>query len=38
MRCDVLAQGVLEAAKETKLIPLVVKLAGTNYEEEKNFG
>ncbi len=31
MRCDVLAQGVVEAAKETKLsVPLVVRLAGTN--------
>jgi len=34
MRCDVLAQGLVEAAKETKLtIPLVVRLAGTNFEE-----
>ncbi len=33
MRCDVLAQGVVEAAKETKLnVPLVVRLAGTNFE------
>ena len=31
MRCDVLAQGAVEAAKETNLIvPLVVRLAGTN--------
>ena len=31
MRCDVLAQGVVDAAKETNLsIPLVVRLAGTN--------
>ena len=31
MRCDVLAQGVVEAAKETKLsVPLVIRLAGTN--------
>tara|TARA_B100000029_G_scaffold499425_1_gene569830 strand:- start:181 stop:1341 length:1161 start_codon:yes stop_codon:yes gene_type:complete len=31
MRCDVLAQGVVDAAKETALtIPLVVRLAGTN--------
>ena len=31
MRCDVLAQGVVEAAKETNLsVPLVVRLAGTN--------
>ena len=36
MRCDVLAQGVVDAAKETKLtIPLVVRLAGTNYAEGK---
>ena len=33
MRCDVLAQGVVEAAKETHLsVPLVVRLAGTNVE------
>ena len=37
MRCDVLAQGVVEAAKETKLnVPLVVRLAGTNFQEGKN--
>ena len=36
MRCDVLAQGVVEAAKEIKLtIPLVVRLAGTNFLEGK---
>ena len=33
MRCDVLAQGVVDAAKETHLsVPLVVRLAGTNVE------
>jgi len=33
MRCDVLASGVIEAAKETNLsVPLVVRLAGTNVE------
>jgi len=33
MRCDVLAQGVVEAAKETNLsVPLVVRLAGTNVD------
>ena len=33
MRCDVLAQGVVDAAKETSLsVPLVVRLAGTNVE------
>jgi succinyl-CoA synthetase beta subunit len=36
MRCDVIAQGVLDAAKETSLsIPLVVRLAGTNFKEGK---
>jgi succinyl-CoA synthetase beta subunit len=36
MRCDVLAQGVVDAAKEINLsIPLVVRLAGTNYKEGK---
>jgi len=31
MRCDILAEGVVKAAKETNLtIPLVVRLAGTN--------
>ena len=36
MRCDVLAQGVVDAAKETKLnVPLVVRLAGTNFQEGK---
>ena len=34
MRCDVLAQGVVEAAKEINLsVPLVVRLAGTNFKE-----
>ena len=37
MRCDVIAQGVLEAAKETNLeVPLVVRLAGTNFQEGKD--
>ena len=36
MRCDVLAQGVIDAAKEVDLnIPLVVRLAGTNFKEGK---
>ncbi len=36
MRCDVLAQGVVDAASEIKLsIPLVVRLAGTNFKEGK---
>ena len=37
MRCDVLAQGVVEAAKEINLsVPLVVRLAGTNFKEGKD--
>jgi succinyl-CoA synthetase beta subunit len=33
MRCDVIAEGVIAAALETKLaVPLVVRLAGTNVE------
>jgi len=36
MRCDVLAQGVLDAARESNLsVPLVVRLAGTNNKEGK---
>ncbi len=36
MRCDVLAQGVVNAAKEINLsVPLVVRLAGTNFKEGK---
>jgi succinyl-CoA synthetase beta subunit len=36
MRCDVLAQGVVNAAKEIDInIPLVVRLAGTNFKEGK---
>ena len=36
MRCDILAQGVVEAAKEIQLeVPLVVRLAGTNFKEGK---
>ena len=36
MRCDVLAQGVVDAAKEMKNnVPLVVRLAGTNFKEGK---
>jgi succinyl-CoA synthetase beta subunit len=36
MRCDVLAQGVIDVAKEINLnIPLVVRLAGTNFKEGK---
>ena len=36
MRCDVLAQGVVDAAKEINLsVPLVVRLAGTNFKAGK---
>ena len=36
MRCDVLAQGVIDAAKQVNLsVPLVVRLAGTNFKEGK---
>ena len=36
MRCNVLAQGVVDAAKEINLsVPLVVRLAGTNFKEGK---
>jgi succinyl-CoA synthetase beta subunit len=34
MRCDVLAQGIVEAAKELRLtVPLVVRMQGTNVEQ-----
>ena len=36
MRCDILAQGVVDAAKEISIsVPLVVRLAGTNFKEGK---
>ena len=36
MRCDILAQGMVDAAKEMNLkVPLVVRLAGTNFKEGK---
>ena len=36
MQCDVLAKGVVDAAKEINLsVPLVVRLAGTNFEKGK---
>ena len=36
IRCDVLAKGLVEAAREIKInVPLVVRLAGTNFEEGK---
>ena len=36
MRCDTLAEGVVEAVKQVNLsVPLVVRLAGTNFKEGK---
>jgi succinyl-CoA synthetase beta subunit len=33
MKCDVIAQGVVEAARQVKLsVPLVVRLEGTNVD------
>lgn len=33
MRCDIIAEGIIEAAKESKItVPLVVRLEGTNVE------
>jgi succinyl-CoA synthetase beta subunit len=33
MRCDIIAEGIIAAAKDVKLdVPLVVRLAGTNFE------
>ena len=37
MRCDVIAQGVVDAAREMRVaVPLVVRLQGTNVEMGKN--
>ena len=36
MRCDIIANGIVEAAKEMSIkVPLVVRLSGTNFEEGK---
>jgi succinyl-CoA synthetase beta subunit len=36
MKCDVIAEGVIAAAKEVSLsVPLVVRLEGTNVEKGK---
>jgi succinyl-CoA synthetase beta subunit len=36
MLCDVLAQGVVDAAREVKLsVPLVVRMEGTNVDKGK---
>ncbi|NUY39765.1 ADP-forming succinate--CoA ligase subunit beta [Wolbachia endosymbiont of Litomosoides brasiliensis] len=36
MRCDIIASGIVEAAKEMSIkVPLVVRLSGTNFEKGK---
>ena len=36
MRCDIIAEGIVAAAKELKIsVPLVVRLEGTNVNEGK---
>lgn len=36
MRCDIIAEGIIAAAKELSVdVPLVVRLAGTNFEKGK---
>ena len=36
MRCDIIANGIVEAAKEVSLsVPVVVRLEGTNVEQGK---
>ena len=36
MKCDIIAEGIIAAAKEVKLsVPLVVRLEGTNVEKGK---
>ena len=36
MKCDVIAEGVIQAVKETNLaVPLVVRLEGTNVDQGK---
>lgn len=36
MRCDIIAEGVVSAAREVELdVPLVVRLEGTNVEQGK---
>jgi succinyl-CoA synthetase beta subunit len=37
MRCDIIADGIVAAAKELQInVPLVVRLEGTNVEEGKD--
>jgi succinyl-CoA synthetase beta subunit len=36
MKCDIIAEGIIAAAKEVQLkVPLVVRLEGTNVEKGK---
>jgi len=36
MRCDIIAEGIIAAAKEMRLtVPMVVRLQGTNEKEGK---
>ncbi len=36
MRCDIIAEGIVAAAREIQIeVPLVVRLEGTNVEEGK---
>ena len=36
MKCDIIAEGIIAAAREVSLnVPLVVRLAGTNFQEGK---
>ena len=35
MRCDVLAQGVIDRKQVNLSVPLVVRLAGTNFKQGK---
>ena len=38
MRCDVIAEGVVQATKEVGLkVPLVVRLEGTNGRRKKDY-
>jgi len=37
MRCDIIAEGIVAAAKEVNLsVPLVVRLEGTNVQQGKD--
>ena len=37
MKCDIIAQGIIEASKELELkVPVIVRLEGTNVEKGKS--